>query len=72
MKVKEKIRLEHEGFCENGPVNIVILGDSVSQGSIIENCDYENVYWNRLRKKPWKNWRAFWSRCSEVDRTIPR
>ena len=51
MKAKEKIFLDHKGFCENGPVNIVILGDSVSQGSIIDNCDYESVYWNRLKKK---------------------
>lgn len=50
MKVKEKIMLEHKDFCEYGPVNIVILGDSVSQGSIIHNIDYENVYHNRLRK----------------------
>lgn len=50
MKIKEKLMLNHEGFCENGPVNIVILGDSVSQGAVIENCDYENVYWNRLKK----------------------
>lgn len=50
MKIKEKITLEHKDFCEHGPVNIVILGDSVSQGSIIHNLDYENVYHNRLRK----------------------
>ncbi len=51
MNVKEKLLLEHEDFCEKGPVNIVILGDSVSQGAVIENNDYENVYWNRLKKK---------------------
>lgn len=51
MNVKEKLLLDHEAFCENGPVNIVILGDSVSQGAVIENNDYENVYWNRLKKK---------------------
>ncbi len=50
MKIKEKIMLEHNDFCEHGPVNIVVLGDSVSQGSIIHNLDYENVYHNRLRK----------------------
>lgn len=51
MKVKKKIKLDNKGLCEFGPVNIVILGDSVSQGSIIHNVDYENVYWNRLKKK---------------------
>lgn len=51
MNVREKLKLDHKGFCEHGPVNIVILGDSVSQGSIIHNVDYENVYWNRVKKK---------------------
>ena len=51
MTVKEKIGMDIKGLCENGPVNVVILGDSVSQGSLSEGCDYENVYWNRLKKK---------------------
>lgn len=51
MNVREKLKLDHKGFREHGPVNIVILGDSVSQGSIIHNVDYENVYWNRVKKK---------------------
>lgn len=51
MKVKEKILLDNKGLCEHGPVNIVILGDSVSQGSLVDDCDYESVYWNRLKKK---------------------
>jgi len=36
---------------ENGPVNIVILGDSVSHGAINGYQDYENVYHNKLRQK---------------------
>lgn len=51
MKVKEKILLDNKGLCKHGPVNIVILGDSISQGAIIDDCDYESVYWNRLKKK---------------------
>lgn len=51
MKVKEKIWLEQEGLATHGPINIVILGDSVSHGCLLDNIDYENVYWNRLRKK---------------------
>lgn len=43
MKVKEKIFFDNKGLSEHGPVNIVILGDSVSQGSIIDNCDYESI-----------------------------
>ena len=50
MKIKEKILLEHNDLGKHGPINIVILGDSVSQGAIIYNLDYENVYHNRLRK----------------------
>ena len=33
MKVKEKILLDVYGLLEHGPINIVILGDSVSHGS---------------------------------------
>lgn len=51
MKVNEKIMLDFEGLCEHGPVNIVILGDSVSHGALLESMDYENVYWNLVKKK---------------------
>jgi len=50
MKIKEKIMLDKKGLMEHGPINIVIFGDSVSHGAVQENNDYENVYWNRLRK----------------------
>lgn len=51
MKVKEKILLDAYGLLEYGPINIVILGDSVSHGSFNGYNDYENVYWNVLKKK---------------------
>jgi len=51
MKVKEKIMLEMNGLVEHGPINIVIFGDSVSHGALLDTIDYENVYWNRLKKK---------------------
>lgn len=51
MKVKEKMLLNSNGLKEFGPVNIVIFGDSVSHGAMKENIDYENVYWNRLKKR---------------------
>lgn len=51
MNVKEKILLDIKGLFENGPINIVVLGDSVSHGAINGYIDHENVYHNRLRKK---------------------
>lgn len=51
MKVKEKIMLDIHGLKEHGPINIVIFGDSVSHGAFRDGIDYENVYWNKLRKK---------------------
>ena len=51
MKVKEKILLDMEGLYEHGPINIVIFGDSVSHGAVNGYNDYENVYWNLLKRK---------------------
>ena len=51
MKIKDKLLLDMTGLMEHGPINIVILGDSVSQGAMVNSLDYENVYWNRLKKK---------------------
>ena len=51
MNVKEKLLMDMEGLYENGPVNIVIFGDSVSHGAVNDYIDYENVYWNILKKK---------------------
>lgn len=50
MKVKDKLQLDIKGLAEYGPINIVIFGDSVSHGFLLEEVDYENVYWNRLRR----------------------
>ena len=52
MRIKEKINLDLNGLIENGPINIVAFGDSVTHG--VFECDvqdYESVYWNVLRKK---------------------
>lgn len=43
--------LDYEGLSKYGPINIVILGDSVSHGAVTDYYDYESVYWNRLKKK---------------------
>lgn len=51
MTIKEKLTLDKEGLLENGPINIVILGDSVSHASFLEYHDYEAVYWRVLEKK---------------------
>ena len=51
MKVKEKILMDMKGLYENGPINIVIFGDSVSHGAVVDNIDYENVYWNLLKRR---------------------
>lgn len=49
MHVKDKILMDKLGLAEHGPINIVIFGDSISHGAIID-VDFESVYWNRLRK----------------------
>ena len=51
MNIKEKLMLNSDGLYEHGPINIVIFGDSVSHGALNGTIDYENVYWNRLKKK---------------------
>ena len=51
MKVREKIMMDQAGLYEHGPINIVIFGDSVSHGAVNGYMDYENVYWNILKKK---------------------
>ena len=50
MHICEKIVLNREGLEAFGPINIVIFGDSVSHGAVNGYIDYENVYWNRLKK----------------------
>ncbi len=51
MHIKEKILLDTKGLEQYGPINIVIFGDSVSHGAVNGYIDYENVYWNLLKKK---------------------
>ena len=51
MKIKEKILLDSDGLQKYGPINIVVFGDSVSHGAVNGYNDYENVYWNLLKKK---------------------
>lgn len=52
MLLKEKIFMDHVQLAQEGPINIVVFGDSVTHGIVeIDVFDYETVYWNRLRKK---------------------
>lgn len=51
MHIKEKLALDYKGLYEHGAVNIVVFGDSVSHGAVNGYIDYENVYWNVLKKK---------------------
>ena len=51
-KIRDKIQMDYAGLCENGPINIVAFGDSVTHGAVSAGeFDYETVYWNRLKKK---------------------
>jgi lysophospholipase L1-like esterase len=52
MKIKEKINLDMQGLIENGPITIVVFGDSVTHGAVAAGeINYETVYWNRLKQK---------------------
>ena len=51
MRIKEKLSLDYNGLYEHGSINIVVFGDSVSHGAVNGYIDYENVYWNVLKKK---------------------
>ena len=51
MKVRDKLKMDFTGLFENGPINIVVMGDSVSHGAFNGYIDYERVYWNLLRQK---------------------
>ena len=52
MKITEKLNMDFEGLEKNGPITIVVFGDSVTHGAVgPEEINYETVYWNRLRQK---------------------
>ena len=51
MHIKDKIFMDRSGLEKNGPVTIVAFGDSVTHGSLLNEINYETVYWNLLRKK---------------------
>lgn len=52
MKFKEKLFMDHWQLEKEGPINIVVFGDSITHGCVETDVfDYDTVYWNRLRKK---------------------
>lgn len=51
MKIVEKLNMDVQGLIENGPINIVALGDSVTHGALQGYQNYETVYWNLLKQK---------------------
>ncbi len=52
MHIHEKVLMDRAALAANGPINIVAFGDSVTHGAFNFNeYDYENVYWNVLKKK---------------------
>lgn len=51
MKIKDKILLDRKGLEQEGPINIVAFGDSVTHGAICGYFNYETVYWNLLKQK---------------------
>jgi len=51
MHIKDKINMTKEGLIEHGPITIVAFGDSVTHGALLNEINYETVYWNLLKKK---------------------
>ena len=51
MNIREKIFLDLKGLEKEGPINIVVFGDSVTHGALYGCFNYETVYWNLLRQK---------------------
>ena len=51
MHIKDKILMDRSRLEEEGPITIVAFGDSVTHGALLNEINYETVYWNLLRKK---------------------
>ena len=52
MKIVDKLQKDRKCLLEQGPINIVAFGDSVTHGALnIGEMDFETVYHNVLKKK---------------------
>lgn len=74
MTVREKMLLDKEGLLQQGPINIVILGDSVSHAAFNDYQDYEAVYWTRLQRKLYavRNYVPINMICAAVGGTVAK
>ena len=51
MHIKDKIFMDRNELEKEGPITIVVFGDSITHGALLNEINYETVYWNLLRKK---------------------
>lgn len=51
MHIKDKIFMDRKALEKEGAITIVVFGDSITHGSLLNEINYETVYWNLLRKK---------------------
>ena len=52
MKIRQKINMDFDALLQNGAINIVVFGDSVTHGALgKDEIDYDTVYHTLLRKK---------------------
>ena len=51
MHIKDKVMMDREQLIKEGPITIVAFGDIVTHGALLNEINYETVYWNLLRKK---------------------
>ena len=51
MRIKDKILMDMTGLEKEGPITIVAFGDSITHGILVNETNYETVYWNLLKKK---------------------
>lgn len=51
MHIKDKIFMDKDELEKEGAVTIVAFGDSVTHGALLNEINYETVYWNLLRQR---------------------
>lgn len=51
MHIKDKIFMDRNELEKEGPITIVVFGDSITHGALLNEINYETVYWNLLREK---------------------
>ena len=51
MHIKDKIFMDRDELEKEGPITIVVFGNSITHGALLNEINYETVSWNLLRKK---------------------